>query len=62
LVCLGCFVPFAGHILVVVGGDIQLFPFAGMFPLSAICRRVLQLVEKLEGTKPLEIVVTKPTD
>ncbi len=27
-----CFIQFSGYILVVVGGDSQLFPFAGMFP------------------------------
>ena len=32
LICLGGLVQFAGYILVVDGGDAQLFPFAGMLP------------------------------
>ena len=32
LIRLGRFIQFSGYIRIVVGGDRQLFPFAGMFP------------------------------
>src|ERR1019366_4811494 len=32
LICLGCFIQLSGYGVIVVGGDLQFFPFAGMFP------------------------------